>query len=136
MIIQFQRRFCLIFLFRIFDLKKHRSLTHNVKVLCDVAVSRHFTLNLIQMFNQGTNAEFCTSPAILQNTCYLPFYLSIMKYVSFILITLWACWMLIINGNLKPSDNYFLWILGVLSIMYSVINLVVFYVDSRSKNGR
>lgn len=43
------------------------------KVLCDVAVSRHFTFNLTQMFNQGTNTEFCTSPAIAQNTCYLPF---------------------------------------------------------------
>jgi predicted outer membrane lipoprotein len=57
-----------------------------------------------------------------------------MKYISFTLITLWATWMLVTNGDLKPSDNYFLWILGVLSIMYSVINLVVFYVDAR-KNG-
>lgn len=43
----------------------------NVKVLCDVAVSRHYTFNLQLMFNQGTNADFCTSPAILQNTCYV-----------------------------------------------------------------
>jgi len=57
-----------------------------------------------------------------------------MKYISFTLITLWATWMLATNGDLKPSDNYFLWILGVLSIVYSVINLVVFYVDAR-KNG-
>lgn len=57
-----------------------------------------------------------------------------MKYISFILITLWSTWMLVTNGDLKPSDNYFLWALGVLSIMYSVINLVVFYVDAR-KNG-
>ena len=113
-----------------------RQVAGNVSVLCDVAVSRYFTFNLIQMFNQGTNAEFCTKPAILQNTCYLPFYFQIMKYISFILITLWAIWMLVTNGDLKPSDNYFLWILGVLSIMFSVINLVVFYVDSRSKNGR
>jgi hypothetical protein len=40
----------------------------NGKVLCDVAVSRHFTFNLQLMFNKGTNAEFCTSPAIAQNT--------------------------------------------------------------------
>ena len=46
----------------------------NVMVLCDVAVSRHFALNSIQMFNKGTNAEFCTSPAIAQNTCYLPYF--------------------------------------------------------------
>ena len=117
-------------------LKWFSNITANVKVLCDVAVSMHFTFNLQLMFNQGTNAEFCTSPAILQNTCYLPFYFQIMKYISFILITLWAIWMLVTKGDLKPSDNYFLWILGVLSIMYSVINLIVFYVDSRSKNGR
>ena len=24
------------------------------------------------MFNKGTNSEFCTSPAIAQNTCYKP----------------------------------------------------------------
>lgn len=48
-----------------------------------------------------------------------------MKYVSFILITLWACWMLVVNGDLKPSDNYILWILGVLSIMYSIINIII-----------
>ena len=57
-----------------------------------------------------------------------------MKYISFILITLWAIWMLVANGELKPSDNYFLWTLGVLSVIYSVINLVIFYVDAR-KNG-
>lgn len=59
-----------------------------------------------------------------------------MKYISFTLITLWAIWMLVTNGDLKPSDNYFLWILGSLSIMYSVINSIIFHVDSRSKNGR
>ena len=48
-------------------------LSPNVNVLCDVAVSKHFTINLTQMFNKGTDAEFCTSPAILQNTCYLPY---------------------------------------------------------------
>ena len=59
-----------------------------------------------------------------------------MKYISFALITLWAIWILITNGELKPSDNYFLWTLGILSIMYSVTSLVIFYADSRSKNGR
>ena len=36
---------------------------------CDVAVSKHYSFNYKLNFNQGTNAEFCTSPAILQNTC-------------------------------------------------------------------
>lgn len=56
-----------------------------------------------------------------------------MKYASFILITLWAIWMLVANGDLRPSDNYFLWILGYLSIMYSVISMVVFYAERRLK---
>lgn len=30
------------------------------------------------MFNQGTNAEFCTSPAIAQNTCYSQLFINIM----------------------------------------------------------
>ena len=45
--------------------------------LCDVAVSMHFTINLKQIFNKGTNAKFCTSPAIAQNTCYLPYFLQL-----------------------------------------------------------
>ena len=48
-------------------------ISDNVKVLCDVVVLKHFTFNLTQMFNKGTNSEFCTSPTILQNTCYKPF---------------------------------------------------------------
>lgn len=35
--------------------------------LCDVAVSRLKCSALNKMFNQGTDDEFCTSPAILQN---------------------------------------------------------------------
>lgn len=57
------------------------TLAPNVPVLCDVAVSRHYTFNLKLMFNQGTNAEFCTSPAILQNTCYLPYFLKLWDYL-------------------------------------------------------
>jgi hypothetical protein len=56
-----------------------------------------------------------------------------MKYISFTLIALWGTWMLLTNGNLKPSDNYSLWILGALSIMYSVINFIIFCVDKTKK---
>lgn len=56
-----------------------------------------------------------------------------MRYVSFTLITLWSAWLLLTKGNLKPSENYFLWILGVLSFMYSAVNIVIFYIDSKSK---
>lgn len=40
---------------------------HNVLGLCDVAVSKLKCSALNKMFNQGTNDELCTSPAILQN---------------------------------------------------------------------
>ena len=55
--------------------KRKVAVAANVKVLCDVAVSMHHTFNLQIMFNQGTNAKFCTSPAILQNTCYSQLFL-------------------------------------------------------------
>lgn len=56
-----------------------------------------------------------------------------MKYISFALITLWAIYMLVTNGDLKPSDNFLLWILSVSSIMYSVINFIVFCVEIQIK---
>ena len=55
-----------------------------------------------------------------------------MKYISFALIALWAIWMLVTNGDLKPSDNFFLWTLGFLSINYSVINFIVFSVEIKN----
>ena len=42
-------------------------MAHNGLGLCDVAVSRLKCSALNKMFNQGTDDEFCTSPAILQN---------------------------------------------------------------------
>ena len=33
-------------------------------------------LNLLLMFNQGTNVEFCTKSPLLQNRCYLPFFIN------------------------------------------------------------
>ena len=55
-----------------FNRRTNVAMEHNVKVLCDVAVSMHFTINYKVNFNRGNNTEFCTSPAILQNTCYVP----------------------------------------------------------------
>ena len=45
----------------------------NVLRLCDGGDIEAENLNLLQMFNQGTNAEFCTSTPLLQNRCYVPF---------------------------------------------------------------
>ena len=57
-----------------------------------------------------------------------------MKLISFILITLWSIWTIVTNKDLKPSENYFLWILSALSVIYSTINIIFFYVDFSNKN--
>lgn len=49
------------------------SLATNVSGLCDGGKIEAEKLNLLQMLNQGTNVEFCTSAPLLQNRCYLPF---------------------------------------------------------------
>ena len=54
-----------------------------------------------------------------------------MKYISFVLIGLWSLWMLIENGELKPSENFFLWVLGAISIMYTIINIIILYIDKK-----
>lgn len=41
----------------------------NVKRLCDGGEIEAKMLNLVQMFNQGTNVEFCTKAPLLQNRC-------------------------------------------------------------------
>ena len=51
-----------------------QGITHNVKRLCDGGEIEAEKLNLSLMFNQGTNAKFCTLTPLLQNRCYtLPF---------------------------------------------------------------
>jgi hypothetical protein len=48
----------------------------NVKRLCDGGGIEAEKLNLLLMLKQGTNVEFCTSAPLLQNRCYLPYFLS------------------------------------------------------------
>jgi hypothetical protein len=55
-----------------------------------------------------------------------------MKYISLILLITWSCWSLHANGNLKPNENPLLWILSILSIVYSIINIVALYVEKRN----
>jgi len=55
-----------------------------------------------------------------------------MKYISFTLILLWSIWVLITQGDLKPSENYLLWCLGAFSIMYTIINIIIFCVKIQS----
>lgn len=59
-----------------------------------------------------------------------------MKYISFILITLWSVWAIVTNGDLKPSDDCFLWLLSILSVLYSFMNLIALYADVRLKNRK
>ena len=53
-------------------------MTANVKRLCDGGEIEAEKLNLLLMFNKGTNVEFCTSAPLLQNRCYayVPTYLA------------------------------------------------------------
>jgi len=48
-------------------------MAYNVKRLCDGGEIEAEKLNLLLMFNQGTNVEFCTSAPLLQNRGYKPF---------------------------------------------------------------
>ena len=53
--------------------------------------------------------------------------------MALFLITSWACYMLVTMGNLIPSDNYILYTLSVLSIMYVVINLTILLIDKSNR---
>tara|TARA_R110000868_G_C10879127_1_gene762820 strand:- start:1305 stop:1607 length:303 start_codon:yes stop_codon:yes gene_type:complete len=58
---------------------------------------------------------------------------NIMKYFSILLITGWACFMLFTNPDLKPSDNYVLFILSILSMMYSIVSILILILEARRK---
>jgi hypothetical protein len=55
--------------------KRSGSLAYNGSRLCDGGEIEAEKLNLLLMFNQGTNVEFCTSAPLLQNRCYVPFFI-------------------------------------------------------------
>jgi hypothetical protein len=55
--------------------------------------------------------------------------------ISFIIILCWAIWVITTNGNLKPSDNYLLWVLGAISIMYSTIAIVIYLIELKVKDN-
>ena len=50
------------------------SITPNGKRLCDGGEIEAEKLNLLQMFNQGTNVEISTKAPLLQNRCYVPLF--------------------------------------------------------------
>ena len=49
----------------------------NVKRLCDGGEIEAKKLNLLLMFNQGTNVCFSTKAPLLQNRCYVPYFFKI-----------------------------------------------------------
>ena len=55
--------------------------------------------------------------------------------ISFIIIICWSIWVITTNGNLKPSDNYLLWFLGAISIMYSTIAIVIYLIELKVKGN-
>jgi hypothetical protein len=58
-----------------------------------------------------------------------------MKYIAIILLGLWGSYMIYTQPHLTPSENWFLWILSVLSIMYTVINTVVLIIEGRQSSS-
>ena len=51
-----------------------RKVAANGKRLCDGGEIEAEKLNLLQMFNQGTNVEISTKAPLLQNRCYVPLF--------------------------------------------------------------
>ena len=52
-------------------------ISDNGKRLCDGGEIKAKKLNLLLMFNQGTNVCFSTKAPLLQNRCYVPFFFGI-----------------------------------------------------------
>jgi surface polysaccharide O-acyltransferase-like enzyme len=48
-----------------------------------------------------------------------------MKNISFVIILLWTAWVLINNPNVTPKQDIYLWLLGVISVIYTVISMIV-----------
>ena len=51
-----------------------KKVAYNGKRLCDGGEIEAEKLNLLQMFNQGTNVEISTKAPLLQNRCYVPLF--------------------------------------------------------------
>lgn len=52
-----------------------------------------------------------------------------MKYAALILLFGWSVHILYNIPNLKPSDNYPLWILGAFTMLYTVAGIVILIHD-------
>jgi hypothetical protein len=52
-------------------------MAYNGSRLCDGGEIEAEKLNLLLMFNQGTNVCFSTKAPLLQNRCYVPFFFGI-----------------------------------------------------------
>ena len=52
-------------------------ISHNALRLCDGGEIEAEKLNLLLMFNQGTNVCYSTKAPLLQNRCYVPLFLEL-----------------------------------------------------------
>lgn len=54
-----------------------------------------------------------------------------MKILNSVLILLWAIYTLYKFPHLKPSEDYILFILAVVSMLFSVVNILELYLKKR-----
>ncbi len=54
-----------------------------------------------------------------------------MKYLNVVTITLWCIFAIANFGDIKPSDNYYLYVLSVCSILISIVNILELIIKRR-----
>lgn len=59
-----------------------------------------------------------------------------MKYTSSILIASWFAWTLFYHGDLRPSQDPVLWLLGVFSAIHTIVNLMDLIKDLSNKRHK
>lgn len=59
---------------------------------------------------------------------------NIQIFISLIITSCWTSYMVYNHPDMKPSDGYFIWVLTVLTAMYSVYGTIIFIVYINHKN--
>jgi len=47
-----------------------------------------------------------------------------MKYIGYLLTTMWSIYSYLSFDNLKPSDNIWLWLLAACTSLYSIFGII------------
>jgi len=63
------------------NFRSGRKVAYNGSRLCDGGEIEAEKLNLLLMFNQGTNVEISSKAPLLQNRCYVPLIFKICKQI-------------------------------------------------------